>query len=164
MKVSAKSGQPPPSYSVILLAGDSLTCEYSTFIPRGNSESQIHTDLAFSEEATWFSPAVMSCVQLTGQRKAKIPSYLTRLLPASRLMAVSSQRRRWQQLVTRLMYTMAAVAETRIFFQMYVTENVVSPASLQSMKQRWCVDLRKASWVTLHLPSSMDLNAFFSLE
>lgn len=33
------------------------------------------------------------------------------------------------------MYTVAAVAETGIFFQMYFTENVVSPASLQSMEQ-----------------------------
>lgn len=29
----------------------------------------------FYEEATWFSPSVMSCVQFTGQRKAKISSW-----------------------------------------------------------------------------------------
>lgn len=117
----------------------------------------------FYEEATCFSPAVTSCAQLTGQRKAKISSYLTRRLPASRLMAVSCRRRRWQQLVTRLMYTLAAVAETRIFFQMYFTESAVSLASLQSMEQGWCVNLRKASWVTPHLPFSMDLNEMPSL-
>lgn len=112
----------------------------------------------FYEEATWFSPSVMSYVQFTGQRKAKISGYLTKPLPASRLVAVSCRRRAWQQLITRLMYTMAAVAETGIFFQMYFTESAVSPASLQSTEQGWCVDLKKASWVTPYLPSSMDLN------
>lgn len=116
----------------------------------------------FCEEATWFSPAVMSCVQLTGQRKAKISSYLTRLLPASRLMAVSCRRRRWQQLVTWLMYTIAAVAETRVFFHMCFIESAVSPASLESMEQGWCVDLRKVSWVTPYLPCSMDFNEMLS--